>query len=139
MSSLARLVFLVVAAGLACQPSEPVTAPSDKTKKREVPDAAGPTTSSQTPDAAPPAGGKTLFVREMLVDCEGERPMKCMQVRESETDEWTLLYGSIEGFTYEPGFLYELRVDSMTTSRPAADRPSRRPRLLGVVGKKKNP
>lgn len=102
---------------------------------------------SDASSAAPRDGGadgaaaasKRLFVREALVDCEGEGPMKCMQVRESETDDWSLFYGSIEGFTYEPSHAYELRVASQASPRPPAGGSSVRYRLVEIVSKKKVP
>lgn len=78
-----------------------------------------------------------MFVRDTLVDCEGEGPMKCMQVREDETGEWTLFYGSIEGFTYEPSFSYELRVTTQPAGGPRAGGSSLRYRLVEVVSKTK--
>src|SRR5690606_36537706 len=118
---------------------EPVSAPSSPVSETEggaTPGAigAGPSTVSSAPAAAP--SQKTLFVRETLVDCEGEGPMKCMQVRESPTGEWTLFYGSIEGFSYEPGYRYELRVETGSSSTGgAADAPKGKTRLVEVVSK----
>ncbi len=75
-------------------------------------------------------------MREALVDCEGEGPMKCMQVRESESDDWSLFYGAIEDFTYEPSFAYELRVTIEPSAKPLAGGSSKRVRLAEVVSKK---
>lgn len=80
---------------------------------------------------------KTLFVKEALVDCEGEGPMQCMQVREGGSDEWVLFYDRIEGFTYEEGYAYELRVAVEPRAKPPADASSLRYRLLEVVTKEK--
>lgn len=82
-------------------------------------------------------GDKTIFVREERVDCEGEGPMLCMQVREAESEEWTLFYGRIEGFSYEEGYAYELRVNTEEVKAPPADRPSRKVRLVEIVSKTK--
>jgi hypothetical protein len=82
-------------------------------------------------------GTKTLFVRETRVDCEGEGAMKCMQVRESESDDWTLFYGSIEGFAYEESFKYQLRVKAEDNAKAPADSSSLRYRLVDVVSKQK--
>ena len=76
------------------------------------------------------SGVKTLFVREVRADCEGEGPMKCLQVRESETEPWTLFYASIEGFSYEESYKYELRVKAESNAK-------RRYRLVEVVSKQK--
>lgn len=81
-------------------------------------------------------GTKTLFVSEKIVDCEGEGPMKCMQTRASEKEEWSLFYGSIEGFTHDPAFAYELEVEVLPNPSPPAGGSSLRYRLLKVVAKK---
>lgn len=81
--------------------------------------------------------GTRLFVREQLADCEGEGPMKCLQVRESEAAEWTLLYSPIQGFDYEEGHAYELRVGALRDAEPPADAPAMRYRLLEIVSKRK--
>ncbi|MEJ7735605.1 MAG: DUF4377 domain-containing protein [Polyangiaceae bacterium] len=83
------------------------------------------------------SAGTTLFVAEALVDCQGEGPMKCMRVRAADDQPWSLHYDRIEGFTYEPGFVYELRVERRDVAKPAADAPSSRLRLLEVVSKRK--
>ena len=53
---------------------------------------------------------KTLYVKESLVDCVGGAPMKCMQVRDDSNQEWTYFYSNIQGFNYEPGYRYKLKV-----------------------------
>ena len=82
---------------------------------------------------------QTLFVREQLADCHGEAPMKCLQVRAAETEEWRNLYSPIEGFEREPGHAYELRVEVSQVAKPMADGSSLRYRLLEVVSKQKKP
>ena len=71
------------------------------------------------------------------VDCMGEGPRKCMQVRESESDPWTMFYDRIEGFTYEEGHAYELRVALEKTPNPPADGSSLRYRLVEIISKQK--
>ena len=80
---------------------------------------------------------ETLLVREQLADCQGEAPMKCLQVRAVETEEWRNLYAPIEGFEHEPGHAYELRVEVTQVANPPADGSSLRYRLLEVVSKQK--
>jgi hypothetical protein len=67
----------------------------------------------------------------------GEGPMKCLHVRPNETGEWTLLYQPIEGFKYEEGHAYELRVDRKPTPNPPADGSSVRYLLVEVVSDRK--
>lgn len=104
--------------------------------------------SSDKAAAPPPANGgsvndagqgevKTLFVHEARVDCEGEGPRKCLQVRESENDEWTLFYSNIEGFDYEEGTRYELLVRVEEVPDPPADGSSLRYVLVEIVSEEK--
>ena len=44
------------------------------------------------------------------VDCIGVAPRKCLQIKEKLEDKWTLFYGEIEGFNYEPGNLYQVKI-----------------------------
>jgi heat shock protein HslJ len=76
---------------------------------------------------------KTLFVGPELVDCTGVAPMQCMQVREDPNGEWQLFYNTIEGFTFEPGFTYELRVNVETIANPPADGSSLKYTLVEIV------
>lgn len=140
------LAGLVVAvAGFACEKPEPVSAPPATSSSAGMTSGAGmtnppspePPTSSSS--QVPPSKGpiKTLFVKEALVDCEGEGPMKCMQVRESDKADWTLFYGKIEGFNYEESYRYEIRVEVTSRGNSPADSSSLRYRLVEVVSKKK--
>jgi hypothetical protein len=95
---------------------------------------------SAEPAKPPPASDakvRTLFVKEELVDCEGEGPMKCMLVREDGSDEYTLMYDPIEGFAHEAGYRYELEVETSGVANPPADGSSLRTRLTEVVSKEK--
>ena len=85
------------------------------------------------------AQGEPLFVDAATVDCEGEGPMKCLRVRSSESEEWRLLYGSIEGFEHQAGNVYELRVTKRSVKNPPADAASSKLVLVEVVSKKPAP
>lgn len=97
------------------------------------------TSAAPSASAKPAAKGETLFVAEALVDCVGEGPMKCMRVRARPDAEWSLFYDSIEGFEYEEGYRYELRVEVTSVSDPPADASSKRHRLLEIVSKEAVP
>ena len=133
-------LLLIVLIPTACGPSNasqsgttPTTPARDETPAAT---SAAPAKSSSAKTESKP-GAKTFFIRETLADCEGEGPMKCMQVRESESDEWTLFYGSIEGFKYEESYAYELKVAVETLGHAPADASSLRHRLVEVVSKRK--
>ncbi|KQT18333.1 hypothetical protein ASG31_06290 [Chryseobacterium sp. Leaf404] len=78
---------------------------------------------------------KTLFVGSETKDCTGVAPMKCLQVRENATDSWANFYSNIEGFTYEPGFEYELKVRTEKISNPPMDGSSIKYILVKQVSK----
>jgi hypothetical protein len=132
------LAFLAPFVWAACGP--------DATTSPTVPassSASSSSSSSTSPAGATDSGAnananvKTLFVRETKVDCSGEGPRKCLQVRESEKDEWTLFYSSIEGFSYEEGTKYELRVATESVARPPQDTASVKYKLIEIVSKQK--
>lgn len=53
------------------------------------------------------------WVNSLRAECTGVAPISCMQVQEGSTlrqDEWQLFYNSIEGFSYEAGYVYKLLV-----------------------------
>ena len=50
---------------------------------------------------------RNLWVNSSKVDCVGVGPMKCLQVKFNDNDNWSSFYDGIEGFDYQPGFVYE--------------------------------
>jgi hypothetical protein len=81
---------------------------------------------------------RTFFVSHTKVDCVGVAPMKCLQIRESRDADWTLFYSQIEGFDYEEGYDYELRVSLEEVENPPADASSIRYELVELVSKTPN-
>lgn len=75
----------------------------------------------------------TLFVGPELVECTGVAPQMCMLVRNSPEEEYTFFYNSIEGFTFEPGYEYELLVEVTQVANPPADGSSLSYRLVEIV------
>ena len=139
------LSSVVLAALAACGP-EATTAPtapvSTGTSTVEAPSAPPDAPDAASGSAAAPDASKderTLFVHEKRVDCEGEGPRKCLQVRESESADWTLFYSSIEGFKHEEGTRYVLRVSVEKVARPMADASSLKYKLIEIVSQKKMP
>ncbi|GJM34700.1 MAG: hypothetical protein DHS20C18_37010 [Saprospiraceae bacterium] len=87
----------------------------------------------------PPAenGGETLtlYVAAQRVDCTGVGPQTCYQTRQSPKEDWTLFYGQIEGFDFEPGYEYQLIVEKTTIPNPPADASSFKYKLKKQVAK----
>ena len=78
---------------------------------------------------------ETLYIQDKLADCVGVAPMKCMQVRSQPGESWTLFYQQIEGFSFEPGFRYQLEVRTEQLTDVPADASSVRYQLIKVVSK----
>jgi len=146
MSHLVWGALAALTAALACanptppEPSapEPGAPSSEPSRSPAVEPPAAVSGPEGAPGAAAPAA-VTLFVREQRVDCQGEGPRRCLQVRESESEPWRNLYAAIAGFEYEESNAYELRVEVVPVPHPPADAASLRYRLLEVVSKRKVP
>ena len=74
-----------------------------------------------------------VTVGSELKDCEGVAPMKCFEVNEQ------LFYESIEGFDYEEGYVYRLRIERTDLypgeKEPPQDASRYSYRLIEVVSK----
>lgn len=148
---LVPLAFLGVAA-CASTPGDGATTPPGPSASIAASAAASavvvPAASSATGTPPPTASAavttpasvtKVLFVDSKRIPCEGEGITECLRVRESEAEPWSMFYRSIEGFTHEVGYRFELRVEISDTATPPADASSKRYRLIEVVSKKKVP
>jgi len=78
---------------------------------------------------------KTFIIASQTADCTGVAPMKCLQVKEKESDKWENFYNNIEGFTYEPGFEYVLKVKTEKIENPPMDGSSIKYTLVQQVSK----
>ncbi|WP_228401596.1 DUF4377 domain-containing protein [Chryseobacterium sp. PMSZPI] len=81
------------------------------------------------------ADEKTFIVGPQTADCTGVAPMKCLQVKEKTSENWTNFYSNIEGFTYEPGYEYVLKVKTEKIANPPADASSIKYTLVKQVSK----
>lgn len=75
------------------------------------------------------------FVAPEKIACQGMVPMMCMQVKERMEDPWLRFYDEIEGFAYEPGYLYEILVHLRHVENPPADGSSIEYTLVRLVSK----
>lgn len=80
---------------------------------------------------------KTFIVGPETADCTGVAPMKCLQVKEKQSENWTNFYSNIEGFTYEPGYEYVLKVKTEKIANLPADASSIKYTLIKQVSKTK--
>ncbi len=63
----------------------------------------------------------TFYVAPLQADCEVVGPQKCFLVRRSPNENWIMLYSPINGFDYEPGFSYRIKVQRKRVKHPPAD------------------
>ena len=77
----------------------------------------------------------TLDVAAARVACQGAFSQECYSVRQPSTTNWTLFYDTIEGFDYQSGFEYTIRVERRSVPNPPADGSSFSYRLLAVLRK----
>lgn len=94
-------------------------------------------TQCATPANASKGDEKTFIVGPKTADCTGVGPMKCLQVKETPSGEWTNFYTNIDGFTYEPGYEYVLKVKTEKIENPPADASSIKYTLIKQVSKTK--
>ncbi len=82
-----------------------------------------------------------LRVNSYTVDCVGEMEGTCLLIQEGEnigTEDWEYFYyvNSIEGFEYEPGYIYDLIVVKRNIPNPPADGSSYKYELVKIISKK---
>jgi|UniRef100_UPI004048F08F heat shock protein HslJ len=82
---------------------------------------------------------KILFVSDVKMDCTGVAPQKCLQIKEKESDDWMYFYSDIEGFDYEEGYNYKIKVEVSEVENVPADASSLKYTLLEVIEKTKAP
>ncbi len=114
MKKIVLLVFVLVFSLAACQPDQPDMVTEQPNQEGNV---------------------VILEVDSFWQPCVGVSPQLCLQVKEAGQENWTYFYDQIDGFTYEPGYLYQLRVKKETISNPAADASSIKWTLVEEISK----
>lgn len=127
-----KLALFLFAAGLtavlltACGDTPTPTPTPDPTPTPQVvvvtviPTAPPTAVPTPLPTAVPPQE-VTWFVGPHLVECVGVAPQTCLQIKENPEDEYTLFYGTIEGFEFVEGSEYEIIVRIEPVANPPAD------------------
>lgn len=78
---------------------------------------------------------ETLIIASQQGDCVGVAPMKCFLIKREEQTEWEFFYNNIEGFKYESGNEYVIKVKTEKIETPAADQSSLKYTLVKEVSK----
>lgn len=81
---------------------------------------------------------KTFYINSSKKSCTGVAPMTCLQYKNDPAEEWKLLYQPIEGFNFEEGNFYTLKVKTKKVKNPPADASSLRYILKREVSKQKD-
>jgi hypothetical protein len=76
-----------------------------------------------------------MDIASQRVPCVGVGPQACFLVRQHPDTAWNLFYDGIEGFDFEPGFEYTVRVAIRHVDNPPADGSSLAYRLLAILRK----
>jgi heat shock protein HslJ len=79
----------------------------------------------------------TMIIGSELVDCVGEGPQQCMQIKYEPDEDWQFFYSQIEGFDYQPGYTYTLLVERIEVENPPAGGSSLRYIMVEVLEKVK--
>jgi glyoxylase-like metal-dependent hydrolase (beta-lactamase superfamily II) len=77
----------------------------------------------------------TLHVDSELVDCVGVGPQKCMLIKEDFNSNWKNFYDKIEGFEFQPGYVYKLKVKITEIKNPPSDASSLKYTLIEILEK----
>jgi hypothetical protein len=76
-----------------------------------------------------------IYINNQQEDCVGVAPQKCMQIKYHPTEDWQYFYENIQGFNFESGFFYKLKVDIQNVEKPAADTSSKKYILIEIIEK----
>lgn len=86
---------------------------------------------------------ETWWINSAKVECTGVGPMQCLQIQKSEElepDKWLLFYDQIEGFDYQPGSIYQIKVKVTDKQEPIpADASSKNYELIEVISQESDP
>jgi heat shock protein HslJ len=104
--------------------------PADTEMETEIPNPSEP-----QPEQEITGKLKTIWIGPELKDCTGVAPQQCMQIKWEQDAGWEYFYNQIAGFTFEPGFEYELIVEERKVENPPADAPSLAWHLVEVTSK----
>jgi hypothetical protein len=79
----------------------------------------------------------TMDIASQRVACVGlmGHEQECLSVREHPDTDWKLFHHGIQGFQFEPGFEYTIRVAVRDIPNPPLDGPSADYHLLAVLRK----
>ena len=84
-------------------------------------------------DSAETIRWETWYIDSKQVDCVGVAPQKCLLIKTDPNAEYEYFYDVIEGFEWQAGHEYELKVKITDIENPPADASSIRVELVEIV------
>ncbi|MFC5623228.1 DUF4377 domain-containing protein [Algoriphagus winogradskyi] len=86
---------------------------------------------------------ETWWINSSKMDCVGVGPMSCLQIQkgaEINPGSWEFFYSSIQGFDYEPGNIYQIKVKITDREPPVpADASSKIYQLVEILSENPDP
>ena len=77
----------------------------------------------------------TLYVDSELSDCVGVAMQQCMLVRDNLDSSWKNFYDQIDGFEFQQGYTYKLKIQVTEVENPPADASSLKYSLVEILEK----
>lgn len=78
---------------------------------------------------------EVMVVASETRTCYGVMKQQCMLVKGIDAASWEFFYGNIEGFEYEPGYEYVLKVKKSVVENPPQDASSVKYELVKVLSR----
>ena len=71
---------------------------------------------------------QSLWINSSTVNCTGVAPKDCLQIKWKKDGDWEAFYDEIKGFSYQPGYQYELvvEIDPLPIASVPADAASKK-------------
>ncbi|WP_299394441.1 DUF4377 domain-containing protein [uncultured Gelidibacter sp.] len=82
---------------------------------------------------------KIIYVKNASVACADDASQKCLQIKTSEDAPWTNFSGTIDGFDYEEGNFYKLKVSVSSAENTSAEAPQPSYTLVRIEEQTKTP
>lgn len=84
-----------------------------------------------------PSYAQKIRVNSEKNECVGLVPQLCLQVKFKSSTEWQNFYAPIEGFNFEPGYEYLIKIKTIDVKNPPADCSTKRYVLKRIIKKTK--
>ena len=83
----------------------------------------------------PSDGEREIYINHYKSECQGLELASCLLSKSTVKDNWSLFYEPIEGFDYEWGYVYKLRVNISNIEIPPEDASSTKYTLVEILSK----